>query len=202
MYGDWSTAANVGTNATGGSGIVFLDEFRLYRIAPAVPAEEVWVEAESGTVTSPMMVYDDPNASGGRYVSTVSGTADEGTAPPYPDGTVTIPFTVEGGTYTARFRVGFPGGDDSCWIRIQGAAVQSEVTPLADGWLHFNDIPTGDYWHWSQEVKHEGGYAPQSGAEPPVEFTLSAGTYNLEISYRAAALRIDAIVFSKVEVEP
>lgn len=181
---------------TGGSGMVFVDEIRLYRNAPPIPTEEVWVEAETGTVTAPMMIYDDPNASGGRYVSMVSGTTAAADAPPYPDGTVTIPFTVAGGTYTARFRIGFPGGDDSCWVRIQGATVQSAVTPLANGWLHFNDIPTGDFWHWSQEVKNEGG------AEPPVEFTMAAGTYNLEISYRAAALRIDAIVFSKIEVEP
>jgi len=58
----------------------------------------------------------------------------------------------------------------------------------------FNDIPTGDYWHWSQEVKSED----ESG-EPPVEFTLSAGTHNLEISYRGADLRIDAIVFSRTD---
>ena len=178
---------------TGGSGMVFIDEIRLYRIAPPVPVEEVWVEAESGTVSAPMMKYDDPNASGGQYVSTVSGTADVADAPPYPDGTVTIPFTVEGGTYTVRLRVGFPGGADSCWVRIPDATVQSAVTPLADGWLHFNDIPTGDYWHWSQEVKNEGG------TEPPVEFTLSAGTHNLEISYRAATLRFDAVVFSRAE---
>ena len=159
---------------------------------PPLPAEEVRVEAETGTVTAPMMIYDDPNASGGQYVSTVSGTADEGTAPPYPDGTVTIPFTVEGGTYTARFRIGFPGGADSCWVRIPDATITSPVD--ASGWIEFNDIPTGDYWHWSQEVKSED----ESG-EPPVEFTLDAGTHNLEISYRAATLRIDAIVFTKVE---
>ncbi|MBN2182722.1 MAG: discoidin domain-containing protein [Sedimentisphaerales bacterium] len=178
-----------------GSGVIYLDEIGLYQVAPEVSSEEVWVEAETGTVTAPMMKYNDPNASGGQYVSTVTGTADEGTAPPYPNGTVTIPFSVEGGTYTARFRIGFPGGDDSCWVRIQGATVQPEVTPLADGWLHFNDIPTGDYWHWSQQVKHEGG------AEPPVEFTMPAGTYNLEIAYRGADLRIDAIEFSKIDTE-
>jgi hypothetical protein len=177
---------------TGGSGMVFLDEIRLYRNAPPVPEEEMWVEAETGTVTAPMMKYDDPTASGGQYVSTVSGTADEGTAPPFPDGTVTIPFTIESGTYTARFRVGFPGGDDSCWVRIQGATITSPVD--ASGWIHFNDIPTGDYWHWSQEVKSE-----DEPGEPPVEFTMEAGTYNLEISYRGADLRIDVIVFSKVE---
>ncbi len=177
----------------GGPGVVFIDEIVLAASAPAVPSEEVWVEAEANnSITAPMMIYNDPNASGGQYVSTETGTADEGTAPPYPNGTVSIPFTVEGGTYTARFRIGFPGGDDSCWVRIQDATITSPVH--SSGWIHFNDIPTGDYWHWSQEVKSED----ESG-EPPVEFTLSAGTHNLEISYRGADLRIDAIVFSKID---
>ncbi len=179
--------------AAGGSGMVFIDEIVLAASAPAVPSEEVWVEAEANnSITAPMMIYNDPNASGGQYVSTETGTADEGTAPPYPNGTVSIPFTVEGGTYTARFRIGFPGSDDSCWVRIQDATITSPVN--SSGWIHFNDIPTGDYWHWSQEVKSED----ESG-EPPVEFTLSAGTHNLEISYRGADLRIDAIVFSKID---
>jgi len=177
----------------GGPGVVLIDEIVLAASAPAVPSEEVWVEAEANnSITAPMMIYNDPSASGGQYVSTETGTADEGTAPPYPNGTVSIPFTVEGGTYTARFRIGFPGSDDSCWVRIQDATITSPVH--SSGWIHFNDIPTGDYWHWSQEVKSED----ESG-EPPVEFTLSAGMHNLEISYRGADLRIDAIVFSKID---
>ena len=192
------TALTIGlerTGATGGAGTVFVDDILLYRQAPEVvaPSEEVWVEAESGTVTEPMMFYyNDPGASGASYVSTQPLTADEGSAPPFPSGTVTIPFTVGGGTYTARFRVGFPGGDDSCWVRIQDATITSPVH--SSGWIHFNDIPTGDFWHWSQEVKSE-----DEPGEPPVQFTLSAGTHNLEISYRGADLRFDAIVFSKVD---
>jgi len=192
------TALSVGlerTGATGGTGTVFIDDILLYRVAPevVVPSEEVWVEAESGTVTAPMMLYfDDPTASGGSYVSTQPLTADEGSAPPFPSGTVTIPFTVQGGTYTARFRVGFPGGDDSCWVRIQDATITSPVH--SSGWIHFNDIPTGDFWHWAQEVKSE-----DEPGEPPVQFTLAAGTHNLEISYRGADLRFDVIMFTKVD---
>ena len=181
------------TGGSGGSGVVLIDEIVLAASAPAVPSEEVWVEAEANnSITAPMRIYDDPDASGGQYVSTETGTADEGTAPPYPNGTVSIPFTVEGGTYTARFRIGFPGGDDSCWVRIPGAMTTSPVH--SSGWIHFNDVPTGDYWHWSQEVKSE-----DEPGEPPVEFTLSAGTHNVEISYRGADLRIDAIVFSRID---
>ncbi|UCF16931.1 MAG: hypothetical protein JSW59_05620, partial [Phycisphaerales bacterium] len=183
------------TGATGGAGTVFIDDILLYRLAPevVVPSEEVWIEAESGTVTAPMMIYfDDPGASGGSYVSTQPLTADEGSAPPFPSGTLTIPFTVQGGTYTARFRIGFPGGDDSCWVRIQDATITSPVH--SSGWIHFNDIPPGDFWHWSQEVKSE-----DEPGEPPVQFTLSAGTHDLEISYRGADLRFDVIVFTKVD---
>jgi hypothetical protein len=180
------------TGAAGGTGTIFIDDIRLYRQAPPLPGEVVWVEAETGTVTAPTRLFDDPNASGGRYVSTEPGTADAGTAPPYPSGTVSIPFTVKGGIYTLRFRIGFPGGDDSCWVRIPDATTQSPVH--SSGWVHFNDIPTGDFWHWSQQVKSED----QSG-EPPVEFTLAAGTHTLEISYRGADLRIDAIVISKAD---
>ena len=183
------------TGAAGGAGMVFIDDILLYRVAPevVVPSEEVWVEAESGTVSEPMMIYrDDASASGGSFVSTQPLTADEGSAPPFPSGTVTIPFTVAGGTYTARFRVGFPGGDDSCWVRIQDATITSPVH--SSGWIHFNDIPPGDYWHWAQEVKSE-----DEPGEPPVQFTLSAGTHNLEISYRGADLRIDAVVFTKID---
>ena len=183
------------TGAAGGTGMVFIDDILLYRLAPEVmaPSEEVWIEAESGTVTAPMMIYfDDPDASGGSFVSTQPLTADEGSAPPFPSGTLTIPFTVQGGTYTARFRIGFPGGDDSCWVRIQDATITSPVH--SSGWIHFNDIPPGDFWHWSQEVKSE-----DEPGEPPVQFTLSAGTHNLEISYRGADLRFDTIVFTKVD---
>jgi hypothetical protein len=181
-----------------GSGVesfIYIDEIRLYRVAPPVPSESVWVEAETGSVTDPMIKYDDTTASGGQYVSvTPVGHADAGDAPPYPDGTVTIPFTVEGGTYTIRFRIGFPGGDDSCWVRIPDATITDEVD--ASGWIEFNDIPTGNYWHWSQEVKSED----QDG-EPPVVFTIPAGTHNLEISYRGADLRFDAILITRVEVD-
>ena len=180
------------TGATGGTGIVLIDDIRLYRQVPPVPTEIVWVEAETGTVTAPTRIFSDPNASGGQYVSTEPGTADAGSAPPYPSGTVSIPFTVKGGTYTLRFRIGFPGGDDSCWVRIPDAATPSPVH--SSGWVHFNDIPTGDFWHWSQEVKSE-----DEPGEPPVRFTLAAGTHTLEISYRGADLRIDAVVFTKVD---
>jgi len=177
------------------SGMILLDDIRLYANAPALPTEVVWVEAETGTVTAPMQVFPEsetPGASGTGYVSCPVGTADEGNGPTYPDGTLTVPFTVDGGVYTARLRVAFPGGDDSCWIRIPDAAIDSTVH--ASGWIHFNDIPGGTTWHWSQAIKSE-----DQGGEPPVQFTLAPGTHTLDIAYRGAELKIDAVEFSLVE---
>jgi hypothetical protein len=61
------------TDASGGTGTVFIDEILLYRLAPEimVPSEEIWIEAEAAdTITEPMKIYDDPAASGGKYIGT------------------------------------------------------------------------------------------------------------------------------------
>ncbi len=179
----------------GAEGMILVDDIRLYAVAPALPDEIVWAEAETGSATAPMQVFatsETPGASGTGYVSCPVGTADEGNGPTAPDGTLTLPFTVEGGVYTIRFRVAFPGGDDSCWVRIPTATIDSAVH--TSGWIHFNDIPTGTAWHWSQSIKSE-----DQGGEPPVQFTLGAGTHTIEIAYRGAELKIDAIQLTRIE---
>jgi len=60
--GDW-----IDGNAAAGK--LYVDDLRLYRTAPAAAAEELWMEAESGTITAPMMVFSAiPGASGGQYI--------------------------------------------------------------------------------------------------------------------------------------
>ena len=184
---------SIGTDGPG-AGMILVDDIRLYAEPPALPDELVWVEAESGSVTAPMTVFaeaETPGASGTGFVSCPLGTADAGSAPPYPDGTLTLPFTVEGGVYTIRFRVAFPGGDDSCWIRVPTATIDSAVH--SSGWIHFNDIPPSADWHWSQFIKSE-----DQGGEPPVQFTLDAGTHNIEIAYRGADLKFDAMQIQRI----
>lgn len=184
------------TGASGGAGTVLFDDIRLYRQAPEVvaPSEEIWIEAEDAdTITEPMKIYDDPTASGGKYIGTDIGIGDEGTTPPA-DGLATYTFAVQGGVYKVTGRIIIPDGD-SFWVRIVGAA---DLTPGEDpgnpgtGWVRWSDPPDGDAWYWEDVFSgdHDGQTA---------NWTLPAGTYTLEIARREDGALLDAIVISKVD---
>ncbi len=182
--------------AVGGAGTLLIDDIRLYRTAPpvVVPAEEVWLEAESAvSITAPMKVYDDPLASGGKCIGTDVGIGNEPDTPPS-DGVATYRFTVQGGVYKLTGRVIIPAGD-SFWVRIPGAA---GLVPGEDpdnpgtGWVRWSDPPDGDYWHW--EDVFSGDHAGQTSY-----WTLPAGTYTLEIARREDGALLDVIVISKTD---
>jgi len=184
------------TGASGGSGTVLFDDIRLYREAPevVVSSEEIWIEAEAAdTITAPMQVYDDPAASGGKYIGTDIGIGNESDTPPA-DGLATYRFTVQGGTYKITGRVIIPDGD-SFWVRIPDAAA---LTPGEDpdnpgtGWVRWSDPPDGDDWHW--EDVFSGDHAGETA-----NWTLPAGTYTLEIARREDGALLDAIVISRID---
>jgi len=81
-----------------------------------------------------------------------------------------------------------PTGRNSFWVRVKGATL--DTTPDADGWVSWN-FPNGATWHWDNVRNGTAG-----GTDPVVHFTLSAGTYTLEIAYREDGARLDAIVIS------
>jgi len=172
----------------GGSGILYVDDIRLYAEAPEV-LETVWIEAEAGSVVAPMYIQSlAPDASGGRYVTVppLTNSVDD----PPADGLVTIPFAVEGGTYQIQARVVAPtDGDDSMWLRIQGAT--TDTNNHASGWVQA-DLDEGEDWLWSDIHSLDDGGAV-------VNFTLAAGQHNLEVAYREDGLLIDAFLISKVD---
>jgi hypothetical protein len=186
------------TNPTpGGSGMVLFDDIRLYRSAPAVvppSSEEIWMEAEAAdTITEPMEIYDDPGASGGKYIGTDQGIGNESDTPPA-DGIATYSFTVQGGTYKISCRIIIPAGD-SFWVRIPGAA---NLTPGEDpdnpgtGWVRWSDPPDSDNWSWCDVFSGDHDQAVAN-------WTLPAGTYTLEIARREDGALLDTILISKVE---
>jgi hypothetical protein len=169
----------------GGKGVLYVDDIRLYRMAPAAPTETLWIEAESGTITNPLAVSDDPTASGGKY----TGTQNLGITATHTDGIATYPITVKGGVYQIWGRVvDLPAGRNSFWVRIKGATVNT--VPDADGWCNWN-FPTGVGWHWD-DVSN----GTNSLTDPAVLFTLKPGSYTLEIAYREDGARLDAIVIT------
>lgn len=182
------------TNPTpGGSGMVLFDDIRLYRSAPpevVVSSEEIWLEAEAAdTITAPMLIYDDPKASGGKYIGTTDDVGNSSDNPPSPDGTATYTFTVAGGTYKISCRIIIPDGD-SFWFRIQGATTQT--TNHSSGWVRWSDPPDSDVWYWHDVFSAEDG-------GDTVLFTMEPGTYTLEVGYREDAALMDAILISKIE---
>jgi hypothetical protein len=176
----------IGIDGNGASGTLYFDNIRLYRSAPEL-AEEIWLEAEAAdSITPPMNVYDDPLASGGRYIGTDDGIGSENDNPPA-NGIATYSFTVEAGTYKILGRVR-PDAGNSFWVRIAtGTPVPVTRT---DGWIKWNSIEAGAEWHWD-EVHDED----QSG-NPRVEWTLPAGQHTLEIARREDGGLLDAILIT------
>lgn len=171
-----------------GSGKLFIDDIRLYRSAPAQAGEVVWIEAESATsVTVPFEILsDNPDASGGQYLSVMPGN-NSFNAPPA-EGIATYTFTVQGGTYKVMARVLVPTADDnSLWLRIPDATTQT--TNHASGWVWWYDVTVGGAWHWD-DVRSN------NDAGQVVHFTLPAGTHTLEVAYREDGLLIDSFVIT------
>ncbi|MGB2866201.1 MAG: hypothetical protein WBC05_22905, partial [Sedimentisphaerales bacterium] len=171
----------------GGPGVVYFDDFRLYRWTPEPPLE-IWFEAEAAdSITLPMKIYDDPRASGGQYIGTDEGSGDEDITPPV-YGVATYNFTVPEGTYKVLLHVIAIGGSDSFWVRIPGAASDPEISTNA-GWIKFNVIDPGDTWHWD-EVHHN------VAENLVVKYTLSAGEHTLEIARRDDHTLLDCILIT------
>ena len=183
------TKLSVGVDGGGAGGTLYVDDFRLYRLVPEPPLE-IWIEAEAAeSITEPMKIYDDPLASGGKYIGTDDGIGDQDDNPP-PDGIATYSFTVEGGTYKILGRVR-PDAGNSFFVRIAtGTPVPVTRT---DGWIRWNSIEAGAAWHWD-EVHDE-----QQSGNPRVEWTLPAGQHTLEIARREDGGLLDLIVISKLD---
>jgi hypothetical protein len=172
--------------AAGGSGVVYFDDIRLYRLVPEPPVE-IWFEAEAAdSITAPMKIYDSQLASGGQYIGTDEGSGDETENPPV-YGVASYNFTVPEGTYKILLSVIVIGGADSFWVRVPDAAYDPGTN--SSGWIRFNVIDKGDNWHWDEV--HSNDHANQV-----VKITLSAGEHTLEIARRDDATLLDAILIT------
>ncbi|MBN2181936.1 MAG: discoidin domain-containing protein [Sedimentisphaerales bacterium] len=174
-----------------GSGMIYLDDIALYRVAPAAPSEEIWIEAEDAdTRAAPMNVYDDPNASGGKYISKDENTAESNTNPPS-DGITTYTFDiVEGGTYRILGRVITNGANDSFWVRLNGATTNTQNH--SSGWIQWSDMTQENVWGWEEVTSGTDDYET-------VLFTMEPGTYTFEVTYREDESWLDAILIQRID---
>jgi hypothetical protein len=150
--------------------------------APAPPAgtARIYIEAEDGTLSSPLRLDADPTASNARYWQVTPGTSSNSAVPT--GGRALYPFAVtSAGTYKVWGRFLAPStSDDSVWVRMDGAAT----------WTQWNNIANGSTtWRW--DPVHD-----TLAADAPVTYNLAAGSHTLEIAYREDGTKVDRLLIT------
>jgi hypothetical protein len=138
-----------------------------------------FVEAESGTVSSPMQRINDMTASGGQCVQVAAGNNSQNTPPA--TGRAVASFSVPvAGAYRVWGRVIAPTtSDDSFWVRVDAGA-----------WVKWNDIfqrAGGTTWKWDSVRNSDM-------ANAVVSYMLAPGSHTLEIAYREDGAKLDRLL--------
>ncbi len=138
----------------------------------------VWLEAEDGLLSEPLLVQDDPEATGGQFIEVETGHNSRETPPEA--GRARYPFTVlEAGTYQLWGRVQAPDGSgDSFWVRVD-----------EEPWVPWNGIVQSEAWSWVP-VYH------QEEVQQPMHFNLTAGPHTLEVAYREDDTKLDRLLIT------
>jgi hypothetical protein len=147
---------------------------------------EAYREVESAdTIAEPMMIWDDPEASGGQYMEVQPGTGGGGSGA-NEDLSATYDINVSGGVYQLLGRtLCADGKDDSFWIRIQGATTNRNNDT---GWVRWGVVNSSE-WMWTP-------VRSMDDADKTVLFTMEAGSYTVEITYREDGAKIDAFLLT------
>ncbi|MDH7600480.1 MAG: discoidin domain-containing protein, partial [Sedimentisphaerales bacterium] len=172
-----------------GSGTLYVDDIRLYRIQPAQGRPEVWIEAEDAeSITWPMRVYSDrPDASSGRYIAVFG---DNSSSTPSTTGRASYTLRLEAGTYMIIGRAIAPTStDDSFWVLLEGAT--TNTTNHVSGWIRWG-LDLGEGWH-------EVPISSMDDNDQTVLFTIPGGLYNLQIAFREDGALLDALRITKVQ---
>lgn len=139
-------------------------------------ADSIWFEAEQAfSISSPMQISADANASGGQYVSVPQGAGfSDGTR----GGAVAYNFTAaHSGNYIIWGRVVAPSGnDDSFYVQLDG------------GTKYWWGLKNGLSWKWDR--------VNGVGVSDPIVFPLTAGSHTLEISWREDGSKLDRILIT------
>ena len=135
------------------------------------PARSVFLEAESGTLSSPMAVALDPKASNGRFI--YSSRSEQGT--------VTMRFNVtDADSYIVWCRVlSVDSGTDSFYVSVDGRPEEIYRT-APNSW--------SSQWQWTR--------IDDGSTSTPRLFTLGTGAHSLTFRSREASTLLDAVYVS------
>jgi Glycosyl hydrolase family 98/Glycosyl hydrolase family 98 C-terminal domain/Carbohydrate binding module (family 6)/Carbohydrate binding module (family 35) len=130
--------------------------------------DNVWLEAECGSVGVLWDINSSSTASSGSYVRIKNGNNSNAGVPADSSGLITYPFTINTpGSYTLWARVrAASADDDSFWIRMDNG-----------NWINWNGITASTDWLWDDVQS----------------FTLSSGSHTLTVAYREDGTDMDKI---------
>jgi hypothetical protein len=172
----------------GGSGILYIDDIRLYP-----DRVQIGLEAESADpLGASWRVVDDPSASGGKYIGSENGDGDDNDTAPSANWIATYNFTAPAGVYKILFR-GREADSDSFWVRITDAVAQTHEDPdqPGAGWVRFNGMNAQSGWAWDEVHSDDHG-------QQVTNWTLPTGEHTLEVAKREDGTYLDAIVITNV----
>jgi hypothetical protein len=145
----------------------------------AQPASQrTYIEAESASLSSPMLNVADSSASNGRRINVGQGNNAYNSAPG--SGYATFTFNANSaGNYKIWGRTIAPTTDDnSFWVQIDGGT-----------WYKWNNIPLSTGWAWDDMHNADNGNAA-------LVFNLTAGQHTLRIAYREDGTLLDRILIT------
>jgi glucuronoarabinoxylan endo-1,4-beta-xylanase len=147
--------------------------------------DEIWFEAECGTVGATWNLLEDENASDSRYVETPAGIESLASASTNPDDLLVYTFTTtETGSYKVWARVIAPNAnDDSYWVKVDTSS-----------WAMWNGIPSGADWHWD-DVHDQSN-------DNPLFYMLEPGEHTLSICMREDGAKLDKILVTNTGTAP
>jgi hypothetical protein len=129
------------------------------------------VEAESGTLTAPMMIQSSGTASGGQFTVVPEGSGNNFNAGTNGGpGQVSLPANIpQGGTYALWARTIAPnGGSDSFYVTSNGTLIRE--------WL----VPISTSWKWNKVA----------------EVFVGAGAFNVEFRQREDGTQLDRVILT------
>ncbi len=149
-------------------------------------SDEIWLEAECGTVGLNWQNLYNADASNERYVETIAGHQSLDAASTSADDLIEYNFTTtETGSFKIWGRVITPtADDDSYWVKLDDNA-----------WVMWNSIPGGSSWHWDDvHDSNNGGEA--------VVYQLEPGDHTLSVCMREDGAQLDKWLISNTGTTP
>lgn len=140
--------------------------------------QTIWQEAEASELVAPMAVFDDAEASGGKFISVPAGPVKNDAPDATTEGTARFDFSIqEPDTYAIFGRVfATTEDDDSFWLRVDEGA-----------WQQWNNLEKGA-WVWDDV--HDSASAD---GDVRVTFELAAGAHSITVMYREAGAQLDKL---------